>query len=126
MSDEKNTTPSVDPSTEIFNLAVAANMVGAEKRADFDAFEKATVTAMYKALGLTDIPDQYLTFTEMNKAFSTTLLKSIQAETAIKKLKELITAIRDENAELKKELSVVKLVDNMKNPLEAPIASAEK
>lgn len=72
----------------------------------FKAFEKEFIKKFYEIIGLSDIPDEFLTFAKFVDAYSSVLVKSVQNDLAI--------------MNLTKRLAMFKLSGEIRNTAEQP------
>lgn len=73
----------VDMSAIAFDLAKNA---GWNDERGFKQFEKDFIKKFYEVIGLSDIPEEFLTFTKFIDAYSGVLVKSVQNDLAIMNL----------------------------------------
>ena len=76
-------TNKVDMTAIAFDLAKNA---GWNDERGFKQFEKDFIKKFYEVIGLSDIPDEFLTFTKFIDAYSGVLVKSVQNDLAIMNL----------------------------------------
>lgn len=103
----ENTQTKIDMSAEAFNLAKEKGFGSDE--AKFKEWEKEFIKKFYEVIGLSDIPEEFLTFTKFIDAYSGVLVKSVQNDIAI--------------MNLTKRLAMFKLSENISQtaaPAEAP------
>ena len=79
-----NTQTKIDMSSVAFELAKEKGFGSDE--AKFKEWEKEFVKKFYEVLGLSDIPDEFLTFSKFLDAYSGVLVKSVQNDIAIMNL----------------------------------------
>ena len=104
MADE-NTQQKIDMSATA--LEIAKKIGFGSDEAKFKEFEKEFIKRFYEAIGLSDIPDEFLNFSKFIDAYSGVLVKSVQSDIAIMnmtkrlamfKLSENIQATGEQNA----------------------------
>lgn len=93
----------VDMSAIAFDLAKNA---GWNDERGFKQFEKDFIKKFYEVIGLSDIPEEFLTFTKFIDAYSGVLVKSVQNDLAI--------------MNLTKRLAMFKLSENIAQTGEKP------
>ena len=86
-------TPQIDFSGDIFKLAVETKLTTEANREGFDAFEKAFINYIYQRLGLKDVPDKYITFSQFVDAFASTLMQNVQKDVDILNLRRRLAMI---------------------------------
>lgn len=74
----------VDMSSIAFELAKEKGFGSDE--AKFKDWEKSTIKKIYEIIGLSDIPDEFLTFNKFVEAYSGVLVKSVQNDIALMNL----------------------------------------
>ena len=99
----------VDMSAVAFDIAKTAGL--ADDKEKFSRFEKEFVKKFYEVLGLSDIPDEFLTFSKFLDAYSGVLVKSVQNDIAL--------------LQLTKRLSMFKLSENIQATAEKPAEDAK-
>ena len=97
----------VDMSAVAFDLAKNA---GWSDERGFKQFEKDFIKKFYELIGLSDIPEEFLTFTKFIDAYSGVLVKSVQNDLAI--------------MNLTKRLAMFKLSENIAATEDKPQAEA--
>lgn len=85
--------PQIDFSGDIFKIAVDTKLTTEANRAGFDAFEKAFINYIYQRLGLKDVPDKYITFSQFVDAFASTLMQNVQKDVEILNLRRRLAMI---------------------------------
>ena len=105
MADE-NTQQKIDMSATALEIAKTTGFGSDE--AKFKEFEKEFIKRFYEAIGLSDIPSEFLNFSKFIDAYSGVLVKSVQNDIAIMqltkrlamfKLSENIQATGEQNAQ---------------------------
>lgn len=81
----------VDMSAIAFDLAKNA---GWNDDRGFKQFEKDFIKKFYETIGLSDIPEEFLTFTKFIDAYSGVLVKSVQSDLAIMNLTKRLAMFR--------------------------------
>jgi hypothetical protein len=82
----------VDMSAIAFDLAKEKGFGSDE--AKFKDWEKSTIKKIYEIIGLSDIPDEFLTFSKFIDAYSGVLVKSVQSDIAIMNLTKRLAMFR--------------------------------
>jgi len=82
----------VDMSAEAFNMAKSIGFGSDE--AKFKEWEKSTIKKIYEIIGLSDIPDEFLTISKFVDAYSGVLVKSVQNDIAIMNLTKRLAMFR--------------------------------
>ena len=101
-----NTNNKIDMSSVAFELAKTKGFGSDE--AKFKEWEKEFVKKFYEVIGLSDIPEEFLTFTKFIDAYSGVLVKSVQNDLAI--------------MNLTKRLAMFKLSENIAQTGDKPAA----
>ena len=97
-------------SAAAFDIAKSAGLGTDEVK--FKAFEHDFVKKFYEAVGLADIPDEFLTFSKFLEAYSGVLVKAVQNDLTI--------------MNLTKRLAMFKLSENIQNTAEKPAETPAK
>lgn len=82
----------IDMSVEAFNMAKSIGFGSDESK--FKEWEKELIRKIYEVIGLSDIPDEFLTFSKFVDSFSGILVKSVQADVAIMNLTKRLAMFR--------------------------------
>ena len=98
----------VDMSSIAFELAKEKGFGSDE--AKFKDWEKSTIKKIYEIIGLSDIPDEFLTFNKFVEAYSGVLVKSVQNDLSI--------------MQLTKRLAMFKLSENISRTADTPAPDA--
>ena len=87
MAEEKSTTTNQNPADmSELALKIAKDTGFGTDETKFKAFEKEFIKKFYEIIGLSDIPDEFLTFAKFVDAYSSVLVKSVQNDLAIMNL----------------------------------------
>lgn len=92
-NEQQNAAPQIDFSGDLFKIAVECKLTTEANRAGFDAFEKAFINYIYQRLGLKDVPDKYITFSQFVDAFASTLMQNVQKDVDILNLRRRLAMI---------------------------------
>ena len=101
---EQQPNAKIDVSSIAFDIAKTAGL--ADDRDKFNRFEAELIKKIYEIIGLSDIPEQFLTFSMFVEAYSSVLVKSVQNDLAI--------------MNLTKRLAMFKLSGEIQNTAEKP------
>jgi len=82
----------IDMSSVAFDLAKAAGL--ADDKAKFEKFEKDFIKKFYEVIGLSDIPEEFLTFSKFIDAYSGVLVKSVQNDIALMNLTKRLSMFK--------------------------------
>ena len=91
MADE-NTQQKIDMSATALEIAKTTGFGSDE--AKFKEFEKEFIKKFYEAIGLSDIPAEFLNFSKFIDAYSGVLVKSVQSDIAIMNLTKRLAMFR--------------------------------
>ena len=91
MADE-NTQQKIDMSATALEIAKKTGFGSDE--AKFKEFEKEFIKRFYEAIGLSDIPTEFLNFSKFIDAYSGVLVKSVQNDIAIMQLTKRLSMFR--------------------------------
>lgn len=86
MAEEKGTTNQNPADMSELALKIAKDTGFGTDETKFKAFEKEFIKKFYEIIGLSDIPDEFLTFGRFVDAYSSILVKSVQNDLAIMNL----------------------------------------
>jgi len=86
MAEEKSTTNQNPADMSELALKIAKDTGFGIDETKFKAFEKEFIKKFYEIIGLSDIPDEFLTFAKFVDAYSSVLVKSVQNDLAIMNL----------------------------------------
>lgn len=101
---EQQPNAKIDVSGIAFDIAKTAGL--ADDRDKFNRFEAELIKKIYEIIGLSDIPEQFLTFSMFVDAYSGVLVKSVQNDLAI--------------LNLTKRLAMFKLSGEIQNTADKP------
>lgn len=107
---EQQPNAKIDVSSIAFDIAKTAGL--ADDRDKFNRFEAELIKKIYEIIGLSDIPEQFLTFSMFVDAYSGVLVKSVQNDLAI--------------MNLTKRLAMFKLSGEIQNTAEKPAPQKEE
>ena len=112
MAEEKSTTNQNPADMSELALKIAKDTGFGTDETKFKAFEKEFIKKFYEIIGLSDIPDEFLTFAKFVDAYSSVLVKSVQNDLAI--------------MNLTKRLAMFKLSGEIQNTAEKPAPQKEE
>lgn len=94
MAEEKSTTNQNPADMSELALKIAKDTGFGTDETKFKAFEKEFIKKFYEIIGLSDIPDEFLTFAKFVDAYSSVLVKSVQNDLAIMNLTKRLAMFR--------------------------------
>lgn len=89
---EQQPNAKIDVSGIAFDIAKTAGL--ADDRDKFNRFEAELIKKIYEIIGLSDIPEQFLTFSMFVEAYSSVLVKSVQNDLSIMNLTKRLAMFR--------------------------------